>query len=164
MFTRTIKDIQSTTEFALNRSIEYRSITAPAHFVKQSSMGTLMLAAYNLHFFASGQSYQIIPLANAARLAYDLDSCKGFEQPPGCDVDDEDYFALVLEYSRHYLVLHFLNIGHYICIPIESKRLPSNGEDANRRVRLLYSQNKQGCDILTLSSISLITIPRTSLT
>ncbi|KAE8452093.1 hypothetical protein EG329_002259 [Mollisiaceae sp. DMI_Dod_QoI] len=105
MFIRIIKDIQSATESVLNHSTEYRSLTAPAHFVKQPSMGTLMLAAYNSHFFASDQSYQVIPLPNAARLAYDLDTCKGLEQPQGCDVDDEDYFALVFEYSQYYLHL-----------------------------------------------------------
>lgn len=134
MFTRTIKEIQSATDSALNRTMEYRSLTAPAHFIMQSSMATLMLAAYNLHLFASGQSYQVIPLPNAARLAYDLDNCRGFGQLPGCNLDDEDYFALVLEYSEKYLVLNFLDIGRYVCIPIESRRFPSNGEAANRGV------------------------------
>lgn len=134
MFTRTLKEIQSGTESALNQSVKYRSVTAPAHFQMQSSMSTLMLAAYNLHVFASGQNYQVIPLPNAARLAYDLDSCKGFGEPTGCDLDDEDHFALVLEYSQDYLVLTFLDLAHYICIPIETKRLLKNGEEANKGV------------------------------
>ncbi|KAF8852937.1 hypothetical protein BDZ45DRAFT_729870 [Acephala macrosclerotiorum] len=134
MFTRTLKEIQNATErtLQLDSPLEYRSVTAPAHFIMRSSMSTLMRAAYDLGYFASGQSYQIINLLNAARLAYELDNCKGLGQPAGCDLDDEDYFALVVEYSERYLIVNFLNIGHYLCIPIESRRFPRNAEEENR--------------------------------
>lgn len=144
MFTRTIKEIQSATESALNRSVEYRSVTAPAHFGMKSSMPTLRLAAYNLHFFASEKSYQVMPLPNAARLAYGLDSCKGFEQPPDCNLDDEDYFVLVLEYSQNYLVLTFLSIAQYVCNPIETKILAQNGEEVNKGVRSYLALENTG--------------------
>lgn len=145
MFSRTIKEIQSVTETALNRPVEYRSVSVPEHFIMRSSMSTLMRAAYDLGFFASGQSYQVINLLNAARLAYDLDNCKGLGLPAGCNVDDEETFILVVEYSERYLTLSFLSTGHYLCIPERVKRFPKNGEDANRKVRHTLQLGQECC-------------------
>ena len=134
MFSRALKEIQLSTEIALSLPVEYRSVTAPAHFTMTSSMSSLMRVAYDLRYFASGQSYQVINFHNAARLAYDLDNCKGLKLPAGCIVDDVDIFVLVLEYSKRYLAVSFLNIGHYICIPINGRKFLKNGEEANRGV------------------------------
>jgi len=138
MFTRTLKEVQYSTENALSRPVEYRSITAPEHFSMQSSMSTLMRAAYDLKYFAEGQSYQVITLHNAARLAYELDNCRGLGLPAGCNIDEEDNFVLVIEYSAQYLTTSFLHIGHYTCIPIDRRAFPKNGEEANRGVCYIY--------------------------
>jgi hypothetical protein len=142
MFSRTLEEIQSSTEIKLGRPVEYRSITAPQHFIMRSSMSTLMRAAYELKYFASGQSYQVITLHNAARLAYDLDNCKEFGLPAGCDLYDIENFVLVLEYSKRYLAVSFLDIGDYLCIPISGRRFPKNGEEENRGVRHIYQLSK----------------------
>jgi hypothetical protein len=134
MFTRTLKEIEFATKFALNRPVEIRSIIAPQHFSMQSSMSTLMRAAYDLGYFASGQSYQVTTLFNGARLAYDLDNCKGYGFPPDCDVFEIDSFVLVIEYSKAYLALGFMNIADYLCIPMDVRNFPNNGEDANSGV------------------------------
>jgi len=141
MFSRTLEEVQYSTEIELGRPVEYRSVTVPQHFFMRSSRSTLMRAAYELKYFASGQSYQVIPLHNSARLAYNLDNCKGFGLPAGCDLYDIENFVLVLEYSKHYLAVSFLDIGDYLCYPIGDRRFPKNGEKANR-VSEMYQFSK----------------------
>jgi len=134
MFTRVLKELRLETENALRRPIEVRSVVSPEHFQMRSSMSTLMRAAYDLRYFAEGQSYQVTNLHNAARLAYDLDTCKGLKLPAGCDVEEEESFVLVLEYSIRYLAVSFLQVGVYTCIPIKERTFAHNGEEANKGV------------------------------
>lgn len=135
MFTRTLETIQSATESELQRPLEFRSITAPDHFGLRSSMSTLMRAAYDLKYFASGQSYQVIQLNNAARLAYNLDNCRGYGLPAGCDLFDLDMFALVIAYEERYLTAKLLTISEYTCYPESEQTFPDNGENKNGEVR-----------------------------
>lgn len=138
MFTRTLKEIQSSTETALGRpgAVEYRSVTVPEHFTDRSSLSTLIQAAYDLGYFASEeQSVQVLKAPNAARLAYNLDNCESFGLPATCDIDDIDAFVLVLEYSKHYLAINFLHVGYYFGYSLGRKKFPENGEDANKGVR-----------------------------
>jgi hypothetical protein len=134
MFTRTLEIIQSATESELRLPLEFRSITAPDHFALRSSMSTLMRAAYDLKYFASGQSYQVIPSYNAARLAYNLDNCRGYGLPAGCDLFDLDMFALVIEYSERFFTVKLLTISEYTCYPESERTFPNNGENENGEV------------------------------
>ncbi|KUJ12747.1 uncharacterized protein LY89DRAFT_737665 [Mollisia scopiformis] len=133
MFTRSIVSIQSSTAKALqvNNPIEFRAVTGPWHFVSRKSMSTLMLAAYELGYFGKDQDYQVINAHNAARLAYNLDNCLGFREPFDCVVEDQDYYVLVVEYSRKYLAMNFLDLGVYLCISIDQRKFPGMGEEEN---------------------------------
>jgi len=135
MFRRTLELIQSATDSELQRPSEFRSITTPDHFSLRSSMSTLMRAAYDLKYFGSGQSYQVIQLYNAARLAYNLDNCRGYGLPAGCNLFEIDMFALVIEYEERYLTAKILSISEYLCYPESEQTFPENGEGEIGEVR-----------------------------
>jgi hypothetical protein len=134
MFLNTLKDIQSATESTLSRPVEIRSITAPTHFSEGSSIFNLRRSTTSLRYFPEKHYDQIILLHDAARLAHNLDNCKAFGVEEGCNIFHEDNYAFVVEYSPQYLVLNFLDITDYLCIPEGRRKLPRNGEVENSGV------------------------------
>lgn len=88
---------------------------------------------------------QIVALYNAARLAHNLDNCKIFGAEEGCDIFYEDNFALVLEFSPHYLTIKFLSITDYYCAPEGKAEFSQYGEIGNSQV-ILYCYNSCGQD------------------
>lgn len=137
MFSSTLKDIQSATETALSHPVEIRCITAPAHFSEGESCFNLRESASSLghYVFSEEEKYdQVIFLFDAARLAYSLDSCKAFGVEEGCDIFQEDNFALVVEHSPQYSTLTLLSITDYFCAPGGKKKFPWEGEVKNGRV------------------------------
>lgn len=141
MFKRTLQEIQSATEthLQLGHVPEIRAITAPWHLSRTSSMYLLETAASELGYFPREQSHLLTRDAHdAARLAYDLDNCKDIGLPIDCDPYDEDFFVLVVEYSRKYLDVSFLHIGGYYCAPLGSRRFPEEGEEGSGNVSYFY--------------------------
>lgn len=112
----TLQSIQAATETALSRPIEVRAITTPTHFSEEETIFNLRLATSNLNYFSDDDAYvQVIALYNAARLAHNLDNCKILGVEEGCNIFDEENFAVVIEFTPHYLTLRFLIIDDYIC-------------------------------------------------
>lgn len=97
----------------------------------------LRLATTNLRYFSPEDAYvQVVPLYNAARLAHNLDNCEAFGLEKGCDIFNEDNFAVVIELAPHYLTFKFLSICDYYCAPEAKAEFSQYGEIGNSEVVL----------------------------
>ena len=67
---------------------------------------------------------------DGARLAYNLDSCPGFQSDPNvpCD-DDDDHYVLVVTYGQNRLSLAMLSVGFYTCKPFNITHYNQYGID-----------------------------------
>ena len=73
--------------------------------------------------------HQVAPALNGARLAYNLDSCEGFELEPDeeCDINGCN-FIMIVSYERNRLSLSMVDVGLYVCQPYNIANYSQYGE------------------------------------
>ncbi|PQE30161.1 hypothetical protein CJF32_00003594 [Rutstroemia sp. NJR-2017a WRK4] len=120
LFRETLRQAKNATETALNETITINSIAVPFHL--QHYLTVLSEAAIDEGF--TTQYQQVTHSLNADRLAYNLDSCVGFEIPPErCDIDGTN-LVLVFNLEVDHLTVAMLdvqlwtisshNVKHYV--------------------------------------------------
>jgi len=112
-----LHQIKDASEAALGHSVSVLSTIAPQHFSESGGSMAMLRETAVEEGFALRVS-QVKYALDGARLAYNLDSCPGFQSEPDvpCD-DDDDHYVLVVTYNPNRLSLAMLSVGLYTCKP-----------------------------------------------
>jgi hypothetical protein len=128
LFKTTLHQAKAATETALGHTVTINSVVVPQHFKETHSLTLLKEVAVQEGFATF--NHQVIWTLNGARLAYNLDSCGGFDLKPGerCKIDYDDNFVMSVNYDRNRLLLAMVYVGLYIFIPFTIRHYGQYGE------------------------------------
>ena len=107
IFERALSAVKEQVSQSLGRPIEIATISRPTFFNDSSTMA--LLEAFKAVEPAYLRPWQTIDSSNAARLGYDLASCRGFGLGQNCDLDDI-YRVILIDYNDSYLDFELLEI------------------------------------------------------
>jgi hypothetical protein len=118
--------IKTAMEKKLGHSVDIGIISQPLYF-NESTSTALTDAAKEVQ---TGVAGQITRFTNAARVAYGLNSCKGFGMnSSNCDINEGEHAVVVVDYNTDYLELAIGYVREDICSVRGYKRVKQLGED-----------------------------------
>jgi hypothetical protein len=125
IFSQILRQVTDTATRSLgqDRSIEITVASVPS--------GLDSIASEHLHYSiirtdASSlqHGWQKLQFLDAARLAYDLDSCEAFDQPPSCNLEaGGPYTILYVDQTPNYLDLWAADVGEFTVAEFEHNRI-----------------------------------------
>jgi hypothetical protein len=126
IFLSNVQQITHATKQVLDEDFKIISIVLPNHLIAPRRV--MVQAAIEAGILKEFQ--QATDHLRAAALAYDLDSCAGFQLPPGeeCDLDD-DMLVLVINYEPERLSLVMVDGGRYGVALYNLENYPQFGEN-----------------------------------
>ena len=126
IFYDALKTIKTATEKKLGHSVDIGIISQPLYFNETTSTA-LTDAAKEVQ---TGVAGQITRFTNAARVAYGLNSCKGFGMnSSNCDINEGEHAIVLVDYNTEYLELAIGYVREEICSVRGYKRVKQLGED-----------------------------------
>lgn len=126
IFYDALATIKTATEKKLGHAVDIGIISQPLYFNETTSTA-LTDAAKEVQ---TGLAGQVIRFTNAARLAYGLNSCKGFGMnASNCDINEGEHAVVVIDYNTEYLELAIGYVREDICSVRGYKRVKELGED-----------------------------------
>jgi hypothetical protein len=118
--------IKTATEKKLGHTVDIGIISQPLYFNATTSTA-LTDAAKEVQ---TGLAGQVTRFTNAARIAYGLNSCKGFGMnASNCDINEGEHAVVVIDYNAEYLELAIGYVREDICSVRGYKRVKDLGED-----------------------------------
>ena len=138
IFHNALTTIKKATEKKLGHATGIGIISQPLYFNETTSTA-LREAAREVQTAGFGQ---VTRFTNAARLAYGLNSCKGFGMnSSNCDMDEGEHSVIVIDYNTEYLELAIGYVRAEICSVRGYKRVKELGE--NRKSNPSYLNDVQ---------------------
>ena len=130
--------IKAVTEKKVGHKVNIGIISQPLYFNLTTSTA-LTDAAKEVQ---TGQAGQLTRFTNAARLAYGLNSCRGFGMNTStCDIEQGEHSVIVVDYNKEYLEVAIAYVkGEYYSVR-GYKRVKELGED--HRPSSSYSEDVQ---------------------
>ena len=125
-----LRSIKEVAAIALKGPVEIGTISQPRHF-NNSVRQAIVCAAEEVEPLLK-QPWQIIEFSNAARLAYDLNSCAGFGllNEDGCDIDEGPHYIVYVDYQKGHLEFSIADVTECTLDSVDHARFPEYGEDA----------------------------------
>lgn len=117
--------IKTATEKKVGNPVDIGIVSQPLYF-NGSTSAALTAATKQVQ---PGFAGQVTRFTNAARLAYGLDSCKGFGMNIStCDINEGEHSVIVVDYNDEYLELAYGLVRADICSVRGYKRVKELGE------------------------------------
>lgn len=118
--------IKTATEKKLGHSVDIGIISQPLYFNETTSTA-LTDAAKEVQ---TGLAGQVTRFTNAARIAYGLNSCRGFGMnSSNCDINEGEHAVVVIDFNTDYLELQIGYVREDICSVRGYKRVKALGEN-----------------------------------